>query len=210
MTSDHLITCRDLVKIFRTPDKNDILVLDHVNLDIQDGEIYCLLGPSGCGKSTLLKAMAGFDLPTSGTVTIADQPIRKPGPDRAVVSQRPNLFPWQSILDNVMYPVRLRYGKNGSRKYVDKANQYMAAMGLQSFAKHYPYQLSGGMQQRAAIARALMCEPRVLLMDEPFGGLDAQTKIVMQELVRELWALYKTTIFFITHDVDEAILLGHK
>jgi NitT/TauT family transport system ATP-binding protein len=151
--------------------------------------------------------IAGFEKPTVGRVEVGGVGVVAPGPDRAVVSQQPNLFPWKNVRQNVMYSPRLR-GATSSDEVL--CSKYLSSIGLQGFQDRYPYELSGGMQQRVSIARALMCQPNVLLMDEPFGGLDAQTKLVMQELILSLWKDLHTTIFLITHDVDEALLLGHR
>lgn len=185
----------------------ETLAVENVTISAEKGRIYCLLGPSGCGKSTLLNMIAGFEKPTSGAVVVGGVDVVKPGPDRAVVSQQPNLFPWKNVRQNVMYGPRLR---GASSSHEQLCSRYLSAIGLQDFQERHPYELSGGMQQRVSIARALMCQPKVLLMDEPFGGLDAQTKLVMQELILSLWKDLHTTIFLITHDVDEALLLGHR
>lgn len=181
-------------------------VLDNVSLSIPPSQIVSIVGPSGCGKTTLLRIVAGFQQPSRGKVTLGGGEISSPGPERGVVFQQPALFPWLDVLDNVTIAPRLR-GVPASR-YVPEANRYLAAVGLTGAEKQFPYQLSGGMKQRLQIARVLINSPRILLMDEPFGALDFQTRLTMQELLLSLWTSYRPTVFFITHDVDEAIFLS--
>lgn len=199
------IKVQNINKYFMS-DNKETHVLDNINLEINKGEIYCLLGPSGCGKSTILKLLAGFETPTSGQITINDSKIKGIGPDRAVVSQQPNLFPWLTVYENVTFGPRMR--KFPADEIKEKALKYIDAVGLNRYKNHYPHQLSGGMQQRVSIARALVNDPSVLLMDEPFAALDAQTRSLMQELTLSVWEQYQTTILFITHDIDEAIFIG--
>lgn len=185
-----------------------IVAVDDVAMTIRDGEIICLVGPSGCGKSTVLNMIAGFEFPTSGRIMVGADDIRGAGPDRMVVFQSPALFGWMTVQQNITFGPR----KRGIPKvrYEDDARQFINAVGLNDFAEHYPYQLSGGMRQRVQIARALMNQPEILLMDEPFGALDFQTRLLMQELLLRVWSEFKPTILFITHDVDEAIFLGDR
>jgi ABC-type nitrate/sulfonate/bicarbonate transport system ATPase subunit len=185
-----------------------IEAIRHVDLSISEGEIYCLLGPSGCGKTTVLNMIAGFEHPTDGTVAVDAEIIRSAGPDRAVVFQQPTLYPWLNVMGNIM--LGLRFARIPRSEASERAHSYVVAMGLSGFEKRYPYELSGGMQQRVALGRAWINEPRVLLLDEPFGALDALTRVTMQELLLDLWARFATTILFITHDVEEAIFLGDK
>ncbi len=195
------IRVADLTKRF-----GDILALDRVSFDVAAGEIVCLLGPSGCGKSTCLHIIAGFDRPTEGVVEVDGQPIRRPGPERSVVFQTDALFPWMTVWENVTLGPRTRklFG-------IDRdAKAMLEEVGLSGFGDRYPYELSGGMRQRVAIARALLNRPDVLLMDEPFGALDAQTRLSMQELILSISARHKPTILFVTHDIDEALFLGHR
>jgi NitT/TauT family transport system ATP-binding protein len=180
--------------------------LKDIDLTINEGEFVAILGPSGCGKSTLLNLIAGFEQPTSGSLEVFGTPITKPGPDRAVVFQEPALFPWMSVWGNVVFGPKLR-GVPTS-EYASQAEEYLAALGLSAFTHHLPDQLSGGMKQRVGIARALLSYPRVMLMDEPFGALDAQTRIQMQQLLIDVWEQHRRTVVFITHDIDEAILLA--
>ena len=180
--------------------------LDGIDLAVAPGEFACLLGPSGCGKSTLLNITAGFDTATDGRALFRGAPIRTPGPDRAVVFQESALFPWLTVLDNVTFGPQTLGLPRG--EYTPRAAEYLRLVGLEGFERHYPAELSGGMKQRVGIARVLVMEPTVLLMDEPFGALDAQTRTLMQELVLRLWEQFRQTVLFITHDIEEALLLA--
>ncbi len=182
--------------------------LDGVSLTVGDHEIVGLVGPSGCGKSTILNLVAGFLQPTSGRVLLDGAPLRGIGPERLVVFQTPALFPWLSVMDNVTFGPRMR-GVPES-EYAALARDIIADVGLAGFERHFPYQLSGGMRQRTQIARALVNRPEVLLLDEPFGALDAQTRLVMQSMLLGVWERYRATILFITHDVDEALFLSDR
>jgi NitT/TauT family transport system ATP-binding protein len=193
--------------IFGQPDK-EFLAVDRVSIDIKPGEFVCIVGPSGCGKSTILNAVAGFDLPTEGKIILDGAVITKPGVDRGMVFQQPSLFPWKSVRANVAHGPRMA-GLSNSEAY-RLAARYLEMVGLVRFANNYPKTLSGGMQQRVAIARALVNRPSVLLMDEPFGALDAQTRTMMQEMLLTIWADNRTTVIFVTHDIDEAIYLGDR
>lgn len=179
-----------------------------VTLSIAAGEFVCLLGPSGCGKSTILSLLAGFDAPTRGTVSVGGRPVTEPQPDRGMVFQRPNLFPWLTVLENITFGPRMAGVPRD--EYLPKAQRYLKLVGLQGFEGYAPWQLSGGMQQRAALARAWLPGPDVLLMDEPFGALDAQTRLMMQELLTHIWETERPTILFVTHDVDEALFLADR
>ncbi len=188
-----------------------VLALDNIDLTLAQGEFACLLGPSGCGKSTLLNILAGFEGVTAGEVAVFGARVEKPGPDRAVVFQEAALFPWMSVLDNVTFGPRLaRRGLAGKPRAetVARARDLLALVGLSGFEKHLPAELSGGMKQRVGIARALILKPKLFLMDEPFGALDAQTRMQMQELLLRVWEAEKGTVLFITHDIDEAIFLA--
>ena len=182
--------------------------LSQVDLNIGDKEFVCLLGPSGCGKSTLLNVIAGFLKPTAGTVLLDGRPITGPGPDRGVVFQEPTLFPWLTALENVTFGPRMRHQPAG--QYTANAHEVLRLVGLEGFERHLPRSLSGGMRQRVALARVLVANPQVLLMDEPFGALDAQTRTIMQELVLKIWERDQKTALFITHDVEEAIFLADR
>ncbi len=182
------------------------VALHQVSLDIRDREFVVVVGPSGCGKTTLLNLLAGFETPTTGHITLDGKALTKPGADRAVVFQQPSLYPWLTVRDNIVLGLKLK------RSSIDwkRVDYFVQMMGLQGFEKHKPYQLSGGMQQRVSIARALIVEPKILLMDEPFGALDAQTRNDMQRFLLDLGRKINATIFFITHDVDEAVLLADR
>ena len=184
------------------------LALDRLDLEIKSSEIITVLGPTGCGKSTALNLIAGFETPSTGALLLDHEEVRGPGPDRAVVFQQAVLFPWLTVFENVTLGVKCR----GVPKdlYSARAERLIKEVGLAGFEGHYPYQLSGGMQQRVQIARALIAEPQVLLMDEPFGALDYQTRILMQELLLQLWLEHLPTVFFITHDVAEAIFVADR
>ena len=182
-------------------------VLKDITFAIDEGEILCLLGPSGCGKTTVLNVIAGFQKPTSGAVFVGGREVERPGPDRGVVFQEHGLFPWRTALENILFgPEMLGKTREGSVL----SDQYIDLIGLRGFEHHYPHELSGGMQQRVAIARVLVNQPDILLMDEPFGKLDAQTRAVMQVLLLQVWEKLRPTILFITHDIDEAIFLGDR
>lgn len=182
--------------------------VETTNLQIEPGEFVCILGPSGCGKSTLLNAVAGYVKPTRGRVTVDDNTVQKPGPDRGMVFQQYSLLPWKTVYDNVAFGPRMA-GKTPTEAS-SLANTFLGMVGLKKFANRYPAELSGGMQQRVGIARALANYPSVLLMDEPFGALDAQTRLMMQESLLEIWAKFNITVVFVTHDVDEAVFLADR
>ena len=208
------ITISRLGKIFSTAAATTT-ALENINLTVAAGEFVTLVGASGCGKSTLLRIIAGLETRTSGQVSIADVPIEGPGVDRAVVFQHYSLYPWLTVMQNIKFSRRLEtHRRDITSADVEvasgRADALLAVMGLGHVASAYPNQLSGGMQQRVAIARALMPRPQILLMDEPFGALDAQTRDVMHDLIRYLRAIENTTIVFVTHDVEEAIYLGNR
>ena len=185
-----------------------MLAVADVSLDIADKAFVCLVGPSGCGKSTLLNIAAGFERADSGEALLDGRPIAGPGPDRGMVFQENALFPWLTVLGNVCYgPQRRGLARD---VYVPAATQILQQIGLGRFLESYPNELSGGMRQRVAIARALVNEPSVLLLDEPFGALDAQTRAVMQELLLEVWDREHRTVLFVTHDVDEAVFMADR
>jgi NitT/TauT family transport system ATP-binding protein len=184
------------------------LAVDEASLEVLPGEFVCLLGPSGCGKSTLLNTVAGFISPGSGAVTVDGVPVGGPGPDRGMVFQQHSLFPWKRVRENVAFGPRLA-GK-GRHEAASIADGLLASVGLLHCADRYPAELSGGMQQRVGIARALAGSPSVLLMDEPFGALDAQTRLMMQESLLRVWSACGITVLFVTHDIDEAIFLADR
>lgn len=183
-------------------------VLQDFSMDIKKGEIIALLGPSGCGKSTLLNIVAGFEKVDLGKVLFMGQPITAPSPQRGVVFQSGVLFPWLTVKQNIAYGLKL--AKEGYEIIEEKCSQYIQLVGLEGFEDYYPNQLSGGMQQRVAIARILVLQPRMLLMDEPFGALDAQTRLAMQQLLLSISIKIKPTILLVTHDVEEALLLADR
>jgi ABC-type nitrate/sulfonate/bicarbonate transport system ATPase subunit len=184
------------------------LALQATNLDVAENDFITILGPSGCGKSTLLRIVAGLDHPTGGEVTLDGRRIGGPGADRGMVFQSYTLFPWLTVLDNVCFGLVERGLPRAQQ--LDIAQGFIAKVGLKGFEQHYPKQLSGGMQQRTAIARALANDPRMLLMDEPFGALDHQTRELMQELLLGIWEEQRKTVLFVTHDIDEAVFMGSR
>jgi NitT/TauT family transport system ATP-binding protein len=179
-----------------------------VSLSVKPGEFVCLLGPSGCGKSTLLGALAGHLQPSRGTIRVDKKTVDGPHPDRGLVFQHHTLFPWKKVLGNVAFGLKMKGVARDER--LKEARELLKLVGLAGFENHYPSQLSGGMLQRVEIARVLINHPRVMLMDEPFGALDAQTRLMMQQLLLEVWDRIKTTIVFITHDIDEALFLADR
>ena len=185
-----------------------VMALQDIDLDVAQREFVAILGPSGCGKSTLLNMVAGFDHPTRGTVKVEGEEIVEPSPRRCVVFQEPALFPWLTVMDNVVFGPKTR--RQPAAEYRPRAAQIIEQVGLRGFEASYPAELSGGMRQRVGIARVLIMEPRVLLMDEPFGSLDAQTRSLMQELLLALWQRHQQTVLFITHDIEEALLLADR
>ena len=187
---------------------DQVLALRNVNLSINKGEFVCLIGASGCGKSTLLRIIAGFEQPTSGQVSLYGNAITGPGSDRGMVFQDYALFPWMTVRENIAFGPRQ---KKLAKKYVDEiTNEYLNMVGLEKFADRFPMQLSGGMKQRVAIARVLANECELLLMDEPFGALDALTRESLQQELLEIWARTQVTVIFVTHSVEEAVLLSDR
>jgi len=198
-----------IVKVFKDRKRGtDMLAIDDVTLKLPQKEFLCLLGPSGCGKSTLLNMIAGFEFPSSGTVTVAGKPVTGPGAERGMVFQQANLMPWLPVWDNVAFSLKLQGKSQAERRRA--AQPFIDTVKLTGFENHYPSELSGGMAQRVGIARALLLNPTVILMDEPFAALDAQTKLEMQEELVTLWQRYESTIVFVTHSVDEALILATK
>jgi ABC-type nitrate/sulfonate/bicarbonate transport system ATPase subunit len=185
-----------------------VLALQDIDLTVAQHEFVAILGPSGCGKSTLLNMVAGFDRPTRGSVRVEEEEIVDPSPRRCVVFQEPALFPWLTVMDNVVFGPKNR--RQPAAEYRPRAAQIIEQVGLRGFEASYPAELSGGMRQRVGIARVLIMEPKVLLMDEPFGSLDAQTRTLMQELLLALWERHHQTVLFITHDIEEALLLADR
>jgi NitT/TauT family transport system ATP-binding protein len=186
----------------------ETVALADISLTIGKSEFACILGPSGCGKSTILNLVAGFEHPNSGAVLVDGRPIAAPDRSRGMVFQQPLLFPWLNVVDNITFGPRMAGAP--AEQYAAQAARYVQLMGLTGFEKHYPYELSGGMQQRVALARAWISEPELFLMDEPFGALDAQTRLMMQELLLRVWERSRTTVMFVTHDIDEALFLADR
>ncbi|HUC92949.1 MAG TPA: ABC transporter ATP-binding protein [Paenibacillus sp.] len=201
------IAIRDLNKVYESG-KSRFEALRDIRLTVGGNEFLTILGPSGCGKSTLLRIVAGLDEATSGTVALDGEEVIGPGADRGMVFQGYTLFPWLTVRENIEYGLKLRGVPMMDRRGV--SSYLLRVIKLEAFDKAYPKQLSGGMKQRVAIARALANRPKVLLMDEPFGALDAQTKLEMQEMLLDVWEKEKTTVLFITHDIDEAIFLSQR
>jgi NitT/TauT family transport system ATP-binding protein len=187
---------------------DDLVALDAIDLDVQRGEFVCLLGPSGCGKSTLLNAVAGFSAPTTGEITTAGRPVRDPGPDRGMVFQEYALFPWMTVRANVAFGLQMR-GEAKTRIH-EKVDALLAQLNLSEFADRFPKDLSGGMRQRVAIARLLALDSPILLMDEPFGALDALTRHNLQDELLRIWTELKKTILFVTHGIEESIYLADR
>jgi NitT/TauT family transport system ATP-binding protein len=192
---------------FRSPGRS-VTALSDIDLTVAPGELVCLLGPSGCGKSTLLNAVAGFLRPSSGRILVDDTPVDGPGPDRGMVFQEYALFPWMTVIDNVGFGLRVKgLARAAARR---RATELLGLLGLGDFADRYPKDLSGGMRQRVAIARVLAIDPPVLLMDEPFGALDALTRRSLQDQLLELWTELRKTILFVTHSIDESLYLADR
>lgn len=188
--------------------KSTVRALDEINLEVQKGEVICILGPSGCGKSTLLNIVAGFLPPSGGEVRVDGRPVIEPGPDRGFVFQEFALFPWRTVLENIEFGPVLK-GMEKAERHA-RARELIQRIHLTGFEDKFPFELSGGMKQRVGIARALANDPEVLLMDEPFGALDAQTRRVMQEELLKLLGETKKTVLFVTHAIDEAIVLADR
>jgi NitT/TauT family transport system ATP-binding protein len=202
-----ILEVRDLTKRFSTP-QGECTALNGISFKTHRREFVCVIGPSGCGKSTLIRILAGLERPTDGEVLLDGKPVEGPGADRGMVFQGYTLFPWLTVKKNVMFGLKMN--GLGSGQAEREALQWLDLVALSKFADVYPHQLSGGMKQRVAIARALANKPRILLMDEPFGALDAQTRAKMQTYLLDIWRNIDVTILFITHDLDEAIFLADR
>ena len=203
-----LIEIERVSKIFATTDGEPTWAFQDVSLDVAAGEMVCVVGPSGCGKTTLLNLIAGFFEPTDGEIRLDGEPIRQPGPDRGVVFQEYALFAWLSARRNIEFGMRMRGVSNAECRR--RSDAYLKLIGLERAADRYPHELSGGMRQRIAVARALVNEPRVLLMDEPFAAVDAMTRASLQSELLRIWQKLKLAVFFITHNVEEAIYLSQR
>jgi nitrate ABC transporter ATP-binding subunit len=204
--SDSFLQLENVSKVYPTP-KGPYPVLQNINLNVEQGEFICLIGHSGCGKSTLLNMVSGFQQPTAGSVTLRSQPILGPGPDRMVVFQNYALLPWRSVFDNVYLAVKTVYPNKPEAEKRAIVRDHLAMVGILEAADKMPTQISGGMKQRVAIARALAIRPEVLILDEPFGALDAITKEELQEELLTIWNDHRCTVLMITHDIDEALFL---
>ena len=195
-------------KTFRSPDGQEVVALRGIHLAVTPGEFVCLLGPSGCGKSTLLNAIAGFSLPTAGTLLANGRPVTEPGPDRAMVFQEYALFPWMTVAKNIAFGLEIKGDPKGT---IDrKVAELLKLLSLAEFAHRFPKDLSGGMRQRVAIARVLALDAPILLMDEPFGALDALTRRNLQDEVLRIWTEFRKTILFVTHGIEESIYLADR
>jgi NitT/TauT family transport system ATP-binding protein len=203
-----LIVARGLCKTYGTTNAHQVTALQNLDFEIYDGEFVSVVGQSGCGKSTLLRVLAGLLAYSAGSVELNGKPLRGPSPEAAVVFQSPVLLPWRTIVENVLLPIEFR--KLPLANYRQSAHDLLALVGLHDFAHRYPFELSGGMQQRAAIVRALVQDPRLLLMDEPFGALDAMTREQMNLELMRIWGGSRKTVFFITHSIAEAIFLSDR
>jgi sulfonate transport system ATP-binding protein len=188
--------------------RNAVTAVQSLSLTLRPGDFLSVLGPSGCGKSSLINTMAGFQRAQAGDVSVDGEPVFRPGPDRGVVFQQPALFPWKLVWQNVDFGLKFRNVPRAQRYQM--VDEILRKVGLSEFGRHYPAQLSGGMQQRVGLARVLVNKPRVMLMDQPFSSLDAQTRLMMQELLLQVWTEYRMTVLFVTHDIDEAIYLGSR
>ena len=202
------VSIQSVSRVFETAKGQRTQALVPVDFDVRDNDFVTILGPSGCGKSTLLRIVAGLDHATSGRVLLDGVPVEGPGADRGMVFQSYTLFPWLTIEQNIRFGLRERGMLESAQK--ERAAYFIAKVGLRGFEQHFPKQLSGGMQQRTAIARALANDPKILLMDEPFGALDNQTRVLMQELLLGIWEAERKTVLFVTHDIDEAIFMANR
>ena len=202
------VSIQAVSRVFETPKGQRTQALQPVDFEVKDNDFVTILGPSGCGKSTLLRIVAGLDHATSGRVLLDGVPVEGPGADRGMVFQSYTLFPWLTIEQNIRFGLRERGMPEAQQK--ERAAYFIAKVGLRGFEQHFPKQLSGGMQQRTAIARALANDPKILLMDEPFGALDNQTRVLMQELLLGIWEAERKTVLFVTHDIDEAIFMANR
>lgn len=200
-----ILEIRNLGKVFPT-DSGFLNVLEEIGFDVQPGEMVCILGPSGCGKTTLLRILSGYLKPDSGQVCLRGAPVSRPGPDRCVVFQEDALFPWLTVEENIAFGLK---GKGGTH-HQEQVERFLSLVGLTAFRAYLPRAISGGMKQRVALARVLILEPEILLMDEPFAALDAQTREEMHALLLRLWARLSHTIVFVTHDVTEAVTLADR
>jgi NitT/TauT family transport system ATP-binding protein len=206
--TEPIIEARALERFYPQPDGSRIQVIAPTDIAVYPGQIICLLGPSGCGKSTLLNAVAGFSLPTTGTIFVDDQPVLSPGPDRGMVFQEYALFPWMTVEKNIAFGLEIQ--KQSKAQIKDKVGALLEMLKLQDFRERYPKDLSGGMRQRVAIARVLALDSPIMLMDEPFGALDSLTRRNLQDELLRIWTKLKKTIIFVTHSIEESIYLADR
>ncbi|WHZ09862.1 MAG: Histidine ABC transporter, ATP-binding protein [Burkholderiaceae bacterium] len=202
------LSIRGVSRIFAGTRGQRTQALLPIDFEVRENDFVTILGPSGCGKSTLLRIVAGLDYPTEGSVLLDGEPIEGPGADRGVVFQSYTLFPWLTVAQNIRFGLRERGLPEAEQR--ERSDYFVAKVGLRGFENHFPKQLSGGMQQRTAIARALANDPKMLLLDEPFGALDNQTRVLMQELLLGIWESARKTVLFVTHDIDEAIFMANR
>ena len=202
------ISVEEVSKIYELNDKSISVALEKVDLSIEEGKFICLLGPSGCGKTTLLNMIAGFDKPSTGAIKINGNDVSQPSIDRIAIFQNFGLLPWRTVIKNVELGLESKGFDEKKRREI--AEGYLELVGLSNYKDHHPHQLSGGMQQRIAIARALAVDPKILFMDEPFGALDAMTRMTMQDEIERIWQEKKKTIIFVTHDIEEAVFLADR
>ena len=204
----NLLSIQGVSRTFTSHKGTQTQALLPVDFEVRENDFVTILGPSGCGKSTMLRIVAGLDFPTTGQVLLDGQAIDGPGADRGMVFQSYTLFPWLTVAQNIRFGLREKGVSEAVQK--ERSDYFIAKVGLRGFENHFPKQLSGGMQQRTAIARALANDPKILLMDEPFGALDNQTRVVMQELMLGIWEAERKTVMFVTHDIDEAIFMANR
>jgi nitrate ABC transporter ATP-binding subunit len=209
MGNGEYVQITNLTKVYPSP-KGDFTVLDGIDLAVKEGEFVCVIGHSGCGKSTLLDMVSGFNQPTSGTVTVNGQSVKAPGPDRMVVFQSYCLLPWKTVFQNVYLAVNAVFPAKSKAEKTEIVQAHLQLVGLEEAANKRPGQISGGMKQRVSIARALSIRPEVLILDEPFGALDAITKEELQEELLQIWEDHRITVMMITHDIDEALFLADR
>ncbi|MFG5776572.1 ABC transporter ATP-binding protein [Comamonas sp. J-3] len=203
-----LLSIQGVSRTFTSHKGQQTQALLPVDFAVQENDFVTILGPSGCGKSTMLRIVAGLDFPSSGQVLLGGKEVTGPGADRGMVFQSYTLFPWLTVAQNIRFGLREKGVSEALQK--ERSDYFIAKVGLRGFEQHFPKQLSGGMQQRTAIARALANDPKILLMDEPFGALDNQTRVLMQELLLGIWEAERKTVMFVTHDIDEAIFMANR
>ena len=204
----NLLSIQGVSRTFTSHKGTSTKALLPVDFEVRENDFVTILGPSGCGKSTMLRIVAGLDFPTTGQVLLDGQVVDGPGADRGMVFQSYTLFPWLTVAQNIRFGLREKGVPEAVQK--ERSDYFIAKVGLRGFENHFPKQLSGGMQQRTAIARALANDPKILLMDEPFGALDNQTRVLMQELLLGIWEAERKTVMFVTHDIDEAIFMANR